>query len=140
MGKRLRVLLLGLGLFLPCAWLALLVFVPGDRINETRIRHIREGMTETEVTALLGTPPGWPSTPGSLIQYAERGSPAFLGKERPGLKLLKIKDLHAVEWVGDRDAVKVWFDDQDRVVAVVPGKVLGAQESLLARIRRWLAG
>jgi hypothetical protein len=117
--------------------LAIWLASPTHRINEANIKRIKEGMSESEVEAILCVPPGNYSRGGRVILYADLGTSPFMGQERPGLKFFEMKELHAVEWVGNEAAVKVWFDENQRVFNVVPGRVVGA-ENILDRIRRWL--
>jgi SmpA / OmlA family len=137
MRKRLIVLLVGLTFLLLGGSLAIRLIIPIHRINEDNIKRIKEGMSESEVEALLGAPPGDSSAGGRVVHYADGGTHPFMRMEGPGLKFFKMAKLHAVEWVGDVAAVKVWFDASQRVFKVVPGRVIG-EYTFLDRLRRLL--
>jgi outer membrane protein assembly factor BamE (lipoprotein component of BamABCDE complex) len=132
--KRLLLILGCLGLVLLAGYVTLrLTAPPGHRITWDNICAIKKGMTQADIKAILGVPPGvYSSTPTGYYFFSNynRGSPPT------GLEL--IKTFGGKEWVGDGVSAYVLFDENGRAVEIHGGLVLDGDESFLDKIRHWL--
>jgi hypothetical protein len=119
-----------LGLVLATAGALLLVLrPPAPRIGSESFDAIRKGMTQPEVEAVIGVPPG---------DYRTRKWGLIIDPVGGGT--LMMADLHRVEsWLGNTGIIHVAFDEDGKVcwkhfVPAVPGMRL----TPLARLRRRL--
>jgi outer membrane protein assembly factor BamE (lipoprotein component of BamABCDE complex) len=117
--KRLLLLVLttlaGTAVFLAVWWSA-----SAHAITPENVARIKPGMTRAELVALMGAPPG--SYDGAVFQTT--GS-TIVSDDDPDV------------WVSRRAAVKVFFDDDQRVTLMIHGQS-GVREGWFARCRRWL--
>jgi hypothetical protein len=108
------------GLVAFVAWLWLVP--PHHHINRDSFEKIRRGMTQAQVEAILGVPPG---------DYSFGAKIAPQGRQRP----LPI-GVREEEWWADEEGVVVAFNE-DRLV-IECWRSLGARPDLLERIMRRL--
>jgi hypothetical protein len=102
-------------------YLALWLSASRHRINQESIKLIEIGMTQSEVEALLGAPPG---------NYSVGGISAHAIPPPP---------YRREDWIGDECAVDVYFDSSGNVIGVSVNPVFKVpRESMVAKIRRWL--
>ena len=124
--KRRRLLLL-MGLVTTAATmgcLALWLTSLRHRINEESVKLIQEGMTQADVQAVFGVPPG---------DYSNGGIPIY-SRDSDWLEPVDRK-----EWIGDAVAVEVFFDSAGKVLHVYQNQVAQfPDESLPTRVRHWL--
>jgi hypothetical protein len=131
--KRKRVLFLAgcVAAVLVASYLALRWAAPRHHINKEGFDAIRVGMSEQEVEAILGGPPGDYSATGAVpcpAAYASSGTLLDRG----------VEDLRS--WVGDDAAINVAFDAGGLVVWKDQVPILmHTREALLDRVRSWLA-
>ncbi len=116
-----RVLLLALPAALAVGVVTLWLLWPRTAITRANAAMIREGMTRTEVEALLGGPPRDEYT-GPLVA------------EGPG----RLSRLALPRWGSDRVIIWVSFDAEGRVDWSEAAHVRRGEESFADRFRRWL--
>jgi hypothetical protein len=121
MDKRHR-LLFGIFFVGAIAVLFLWVLWPKDRLNEKGFDLIQKGMTQKEVEAILGVPPGDYSN-GAVAMTPEVGSGLMFG---PGIMVSiheYLRDTTPREdgccanfWIGNEQAIQVTFDSDGKTV------------------------
>jgi outer membrane protein assembly factor BamE (lipoprotein component of BamABCDE complex) len=90
-------------------------------ITGANIAKIQDGMTRTQVEAILGGPARDDSR-GGLVVYLDGDS---------------VSHANPNEWIGEDQAVTVHFEN-DHVSGRRVGLVARSEEGVLARLRRWL--
>jgi hypothetical protein len=132
MRKRTRVLVLilltaAVGLLACAGWWWLTT--PRHRIGLNSCSQIRQGMTQEEVEAILGVPPG---------NYATREELRLMGGLQMG-RPANGEHGHYAEWASDELVIWVYFGP-DGAAQLVGITDIGGRppESLLERMRRWL--
>jgi hypothetical protein len=106
---------------------------PKHRISKQRIEQIEPGMTLAEVEAIFGVPPGDYSSNAGTAETP-------LGWETVWLcdpTMLTEPEGERKVWIGEGIAVDVFFNPRVVQKPVVM-YIRGSQESVLARLRRWL--
>jgi hypothetical protein len=116
---------------LTCLGLAVLTFLfmgegrpwidQGERIDEATFDRIEDGITQKEVEALLGQPPGDYKTQ-RIVEDFEYD----LGWPRSHL-----------EWRGNYGTIRVWFDKRERVCRKEFVGTHPLQPSFRDRLNRW---
>jgi outer membrane protein assembly factor BamE (lipoprotein component of BamABCDE complex) len=99
---------------------------PAVRFTEADCARIKDGMTEAQVTALLGMPPGDYSTRNA----AKTASPL----SRPGGD----EESFTKEWISDEGFIAVEFDNDGKVKGAVFGTAAPAELSWWDRVQGWL--
>jgi SmpA / OmlA family len=97
-------------------------------ITEENARKIKEGMTRTDVEAILG---------GSARDDTGGTGQSVYFCTAPDDVLLKRAALPFVEWIGPTCAIAVEFEG-DNVVSVQAGVTRHRDASVIQRVRRWL--
>jgi hypothetical protein len=139
MGKRRLLLLVAAALvLLGGAGVALWPSPTKHHITAGTIGCIKEGMTQEEVEAIVGAPPGNYAGGRSFAVYLAGPSAPRWGQRWESTKVRGLADLHAAEWVGDEAAVEVWFAQDGRACVVVPGVVVRLKDPFVNKLRRWL--
>jgi hypothetical protein len=125
-----RYLLGALGVVLVTGVAALIALCwppPGDRLGPASYTRIREGMTEAEVFAIVGLPPGdyytGPPRSGGI------GSGPFTHRDRQWG--LNTDDFRTKKWFGNRYMLEITFED---------GRVVGCCLSTVFPARRPFGG
>jgi hypothetical protein len=124
MTKRRLLLTVGfLAMVAVMGWLALWLNSPRHRINEDTVKLIKNGMTQGDVEAIFGIPPGHYTDGGFYFDHSLHNPPTQDRKE----------------WVGKDVAVDVFFDASGKVLRVDHFRVTrSGNEPFLAKLRRWL--
>jgi hypothetical protein len=91
-------------------------------VTRAASEQIEKGMTQAEVHAILGGPPGDYRTRADL-----RGWPRFSATEEPGAEQIAV-------WHGDEVYVVVWSDSSGRAIASRCRQASAEHVGLLARI------
>lgn len=143
MTRRRRWLLLGVGSVAVAGvvgYLALWLSGPRHRINMESATLIEKGMTQADVEAILGVPPGDYSSGEIAWEFSEDQPPGT----RVGYRLFYYKDVRPTgimrgkEWASNECIVVVEFDSSGKVVGVSGYPVLKLpSESMLSKLRRW---
>jgi hypothetical protein len=102
------------------AWL----FWPQPPIDEASIGQIELGMTRDEVVAILARPRN--ESLGQAVMYGWSFQDDIL-RRAP----------HGTIWVGHKDAVTIDFED-GCVARLWIGVVVGEEETMFQKLRRWL--
>jgi hypothetical protein len=102
-------------------FLAVWVSANNHAISPENVARIKPGMTRPEVVAVMGVPPG--RYDGAV--FVSIGSTMVLDDD-PDV------------WVSRHAAVKVFFDDDQRVTLVIHGVPVVENEAWLTRCRRWI--
>jgi hypothetical protein len=125
--KRKRLLLIFgcLAAVLLAGYVTLRLTAPRHAITSTNVQAIQEGMTEAEVVEILAVPAGNYST--GKYQGVEHYAIVSLIFSRGG----KV-------WLGDEAGIWVQFDQAGKVCDKSCVWFTRPEESLLAKLRRWL--
>lgn len=126
---RRRLLLMVLGLTgLAAVGLTVVAWLVGPsphRISVESFEKIKAGMTEAEVLAVFGVPPGDYMRSRTIVALRVHG----VGRRTGECK----------EWRSDEGIFLVWFDGDGIVSATnQPLAVMSSDDSLLDKLRRWL--
>ena len=101
-----------------------------DRITKENLWRIHNGMSQTEVVAILG-PPGDYRT-GPTIDSGDGGGAILWGEG-----LLDHPIVDHLEWVGDTQNIKIWFEaGTERVEQISLNANHRLEESLVDRFHR----
>jgi hypothetical protein len=136
-----------LGLVLLAAFTALMTFVgwrtfasPGCRINQDNFDQIREGMSQADVEAILGVPPGYHGTRRAVVSPRRELHPAIF--TQGGITVtLDAGEVTTKGWVGDDGAILLTFDAAGRVIHKSIPEVDYPDPDppgLIERLRSWL--
>lgn len=105
------------------AFIWLQPFSSAQRINPYTAMKIRIGMTQGQVEAIFGVPPGNYST--------------ALDADSPEVPVTRRPELRREDWMSDEGGAAVYFGPDGRVADctlwVVPGRKMAARE----RVRKW---
>ena len=123
-------LLAGLALF--GFWFALWWTAPEHRINKESCDQIRNGMTETEVVAIIGASAGDYTTAET---EKERDLVRWILTDRVWQAALHGNDIRSREWLSDNGAIQVLLDQNGTVISK---EFFSIQATFIAKLRRWL--
>src|SRR5262245_59132749 len=115
-------------LLLAAGYGVLWLTAPRHDINHKSFEAIKMGMTEQQVEAILGVPAG-DYTTGPVIGWPEISS--------NGWAICWERQPHK-SWISNEAAIHVYFDEQGLVKRTTHRKPWLSEESLWARLRRWL--
>jgi hypothetical protein len=127
--KKLRVKRLIVWVMVPAALVAavyfglLLLFGSAQRVNPYTAMKVRLGMTQSEVEAIFGAPPG----DYSAVPLADRPQPP--ANRRP--------DLRREDWMTEEGGAVVYFGPDDRVADCTLWLTPGRKMTGFERIRKW---
>jgi outer membrane protein assembly factor BamE (lipoprotein component of BamABCDE complex) len=110
--------------------LALWALWPHSAITEENIARIQEGMTRPEVEGILGGPARDESDGRRRAVYG-------VGAMFKNQNSVWWPDPDDGEWIGDEQAVRIYFD-HGRVSRMQVCYPVPLEASLLSRLRRWL--
>src|SRR6516162_5242439 len=133
--KRLLLILGCLMSVLLAGYVTLRLSAPRHRITADNIQAIRAGMTAKEVEEILGAPPGY---------YCSRKDEEVIAVIAPGcleaptttMELERTSDRKF--WVSDEGGIWIRLREDGKVATVIRLSVPNAEETFLAKLRRWL--
>jgi hypothetical protein len=121
--------MLAVVLALAAAWLVW----PCAAITRENVQQVKEGMTLAEVEAILGGPVR-DETTGPVVLDEECSAPGL----QPDYSRPYRGHIGPFQWKSDQVMLLLYFDAEGHVADRDPLPLRRADESLLARLRRWL--